>query len=312
MPEAASHRWSKPASILLATDLADVDKLLPFAIRQAKESGAHIFVLHVLTGTNSIAVDQGGLPYYNPTEAFDYAEKYLATYCADARRANVDCEVIIREGGSAQQILATARQMRVDQILLGTRSRGKWGKLLLGSVAEQVLRSAPVPVFTVGPEANLSEAAVDGHVTVLHATSLSRASGASAALACEVARASSARLVLLHVLPPSADGNVAPGLMKRAEEEMLAMIPQDLACQCAATVRVACGNVAIEILAQAAATNASLIVLGAAYSSPIGAMTREGTVYRVLSHAHCPVLTLKERDAVPGESMAMTSTALRQ
>lgn len=311
MPEAASHRWSNPASILLATDLADVDKLFPFALEQAKETGAHIFVLHVLTGTNSIAVDSGGLPYYSPTEAFDYAEKYLATYCTDARRASVDCEVIIREGGAAQQILATARQMRVDRILLGTRSRGKWGKLLLGSVAEQVLRSAPVPVFTVGPEANLGEVALDGLATVLHATSLSSASGASAALACEVAKAASAKLVLLHVLTPSADGAVSPELMKRTEDEILAKIPADLACQCASSVRVARGNVAIEILAQAAAIGASLIVLGAAHSSPIGAMAREGTVYRVLSHAHCPVLTLKEQHSIPGESMAVTSTSLR-
>jgi nucleotide-binding universal stress UspA family protein len=301
MLEPGSHRWSKPASILIATDLGDIDRLFPFALSQAKESGARLFLLHVLTATNSIAVDPGGLPYYNPTEAIDYAEKFLSSYCAEAQQASIDCEVLVREGSAAQQILAAVRQLHVDRVLLGTRSRGKWGKLLLGSVAEQVLRSAPVPVLTVGPEAHQSEAAVDGQKTVLHATSLSKASGASAALACEVARTSRAKLLLMHVLMPSQENGTVPDeVIERVEHELEALMPADLACQCACTAKVAKGNVAIEILAEALAAHATLIVLGAAHSSPMGAKAREGTVYRVLAHARCPVLTLREKDATAG------------
>ena len=297
MLEPGSHRWSKPASILIATDLGDIDRLFPYALEQARNTGARLFLLHVLTATNSIAVDPGGLPYYSPTEAIDYAEKFLATYCAEAQQANIDCEVLVREGAAAQQILATVRQLHVDRVLLGTRSRGKWGKLLLGSVAEQVLRSVWVPVLTVGPAAHRRDSAVDGKETVLHATSLSTASHASAALACEVARTSSARLILLHVLTPShTESSLRTEAIEHAEETLAAMIPSDLACRCSCTTRVATGNIAIEILAEAAAVQASLIVLGAAHTSPIGAMAREGTVYRVLAHARCPVLTLREQD----------------
>lgn len=301
MLEPGSHRWSKPASILIATDLGDIDRLFPYALAQAKESGARLYLLHVLTATNSIAVDSGGLPYYNPTEAIDYAEKFLQSYSAEAQVASIRCDVLVREGAAPQQILAAARQLHADWILLGTRSRGKWGKLLLGSVAEQVLRSAPVPVLTVGPEAHQGEAAVDGRETVLHATSLSKASGSSAALACEVARSSQAKLVLMHVLMPAQEtGIVDDDLVERVEHELQALIPPDLACQCACTTRVARGNIAIEILAEARTAHASLIVLGAAHISPMGAMAREGTVYRVLAHAHCPVLTLREHDLANG------------
>lgn len=297
MPQSGSQRWSKPTSILIATDLGDIDRLFPFALSQAKESGARLFLLHILTATNSIAVDPGGLPYYNPTEAIDYAEKFLSSYRAEAILASIECEVLVREGSAAQQILATVRQLHVDRVLLGTRSRGKWGKLLLGSVAEQVLRSALVPVLTVGPEAHQGQAAVGGQATVLHATSLSKASGSSAALACEVARAARAKLVLMHVLIPSQEtGTVAAEVIERVERELKALIPDDLACECACTTRVAKGNIAIEILAEALSTHAGLIVLGAAHNSPIGAMAREGTVYRVLAHARCPVLTLREQE----------------
>ena len=61
----------------------------------------------------------------------------------------------------------------VDRILLGTRSRSKISKLLLGSVAEQVLRSVNIPVITVGPEAHLGAAGGNGSDSVvLHATTL--------------------------------------------------------------------------------------------------------------------------------------------
>ncbi len=119
-------------------------------------------------------------------------------------QASVHCEVLVREGAASQQILSVVRQRQIDRVLLGTRSRGKWGKLLLGSVAEQVLRSVPVPVLTLGPEAHTGDAAVDGPMTILHATSLSKASHASAALACEIARTSRARArCCMHVLLPA-------------------------------------------------------------------------------------------------------------
>ena len=40
MWEPGKHRWSKPNSILLATDLGDIDRLFPLALAQARENGA--------------------------------------------------------------------------------------------------------------------------------------------------------------------------------------------------------------------------------------------------------------------------------
>ena len=312
MLEPGSHRWSKPASILVATDLGDIDRLFPIALEQARDSRARLFILHVLTATNSVVVDPGGLPYYNPTEAIDYAEKFLASYCAEARQASVQCEVLVREGAASQQILSVVRQRQIDRILLGTRSRGKWGKLLLGSVAEQVLRSVPVPVLTLGPEAHTGDAAVDSPMTILHATSLSKASHASAALACEIARTSRARLLMMHVLAPSRSGVVPQETILRADRALAELIPADLACQCSCATRIAKGNVAIEILAEASKSKAGLIILGAAHSSPINALAREGTVYRVLAHAHCPVLTLREPDIATENKSQTEGLALHE
>jgi nucleotide-binding universal stress UspA family protein len=54
------------------------------------------------------------------------------------------------------------------------------------------------------------------------------------------------------------------------------------------------GNPSIEILAEAAARRASLIVLGATNRSAFENLTRDRIVYKVLAHARCPVMTLRE------------------
>jgi hypothetical protein len=79
----------------------------------------------------------------------------MRPWCEVAARRGIRCEELVREGHPTQQIAAAARQFQADRVLLGTRSRSKLGKLLIGSVAEQVLRSVYLPVMTVGPEAHL-------------------------------------------------------------------------------------------------------------------------------------------------------------
>jgi nucleotide-binding universal stress UspA family protein len=303
MWEPGRHHWSKPDSILVATDLGDIDRLFPLALAQAKESGARLILLHALTVRNSMAVDAGGLPYFNSTDAINYAERHLESFAAEAGKAGVTCEVLVQQGSAPQRILATAHRLEVDRILLGTRSRGKWGKLLLGSVAEQVLRSVPVPVLTVGPEAHESSLHAAPMRTVLHATSLSKASRPSATLAFEIAQITAARLVLLHVLPNG--GNPANKTVvqarNEAERELRRLIPVDAPIWSVIDTVVSCGDPASEILAHAYASHADLVVLGAQRASALATLSREGAAYHVIAHSHCPVLTLCNREQIAAE-----------
>lgn len=215
-----------------------------------------------------------------------------------ARNRNVACDALVREGQAAQVVLSASRQFKADRILLGTRSRSKMSKLLLGSVAEQVLRSAILPVMTVGPEAHLPVEASDAKRVVLHATTLGEASRPSAALACHVASALEARLVIMHVLPPVEEmqrKGLPTGVDSIASQE-LRHIAEETTCDRPMSIepRVVHGNPSIEILAEAALLHASLIVLGSTPRSAFDNLTRDRTVYKVLAHARCPVLTLRE------------------
>lgn len=307
MPDSVTERWTHPGVILVATDLSDTERLMPFAVQQAESTGAHLLLLHVLASSESMAVDAVGMPYYDPAGAVETAGNMLQTWCAVALTRNIPCEAMVREGNAAQQVIATARQFHADRILLGTRSRSKVSKLLLGSVAEQVLRSAHIPVITVGPEAHLAVDVAAQEGIVLHATTLREASRPSAALACKMASSMNRRLVLLHVLPPREEMErkaLPTGADSLAMRELRA-IAEETGCGCSIPIepRVLHGNPAIEILAEAAERHACLIVLGATQRNAFQNLTRDRTIYKVLAHARCPVLTLREPKAEAEEAV---------
>jgi nucleotide-binding universal stress UspA family protein len=305
-------RWTHPATILVATDLSDLDHLMPFALEQGSETGARLILLHVLATSSAVTADASGMPYYDTIGALETAEQMMRPWCELAARRGVQCDALVREGHPTQQIAAVVRQFRADRVLLGTRSRSKIGKLLLGSVAEQVLRSVYLPVITVGPEAHLPVDKGEERV-VLHATTLRETSRPSAALACQIAATQKARLVLLNVLPPidvMERRGIPAGVDSSALVE-LRILAEETGAHCCSAVEpvVLHGNPAIEILALASQRRASLIVLGATQRSALDNLTRDRTVYRVLAHARCPVLTLREPQAMPEEVHADTAVA---
>jgi nucleotide-binding universal stress UspA family protein len=304
MRESDPHRWTHPATILVATDLSDLDRLMPFALEQASKTGARLILLHVLSSSHAITADASGMPYYDTEGALEVAEQMLRPWCDLAHQRGICCDALAREGHPMEQIAAALRQFHADRVLLGTRSRSKIGKLLIGSVAEQVLRSAYIPVITVGPEAHLP-VSKDKERVVLHATTLRETSRASAALACQIAASQNARLVLLHVLPPiveMARKGLPTGMDSSAMHE-LHQLADETSGGCCSTIEsvVAHGNPSIEILALAAERHAGLIVLGSTHRSAFQNLTRDRTVYRVLAHACCPVVTLREPQAMHEE-----------
>ena len=307
MGNQVTERWTHPEVLLVATDLSDTERLMPYAVLQAESTGACLLLLHVLAASESMAVDAVGMPYYDPAGAVETAGQMLQAWVAVARARKIACEAIVREGNAAQQVLTTARQFKADRILLGTRSRSKMSKLLLGSVAEQVLRSAHIPVITVGPEAHLPVDGADPEGIVLHATTLREASRPSAALAGKIASDLDRKLVLLHVLPPR-DEMEHKGLPTGADSlalRELRIIAQETGCECSVSIEphVVHGNATIEILAEAAHRHACLIVLGATQRNVFQNLARDRTIYKVLAHARCPVLTLREPKAEAEEAV---------
>ena len=285
--------WSKPSTILFASEIPANQKAFAFALAQAKEFGANLILFHAYDTLVVAASETSGIRYYDYAAAARTEKHQLEPMAQQVRQAGVQCEVVVRPGLAADQILAFTREREIDRIVMGTHSPGPIGKLLVGSVAEAVLRTAKVPVYIVGPDV------VDGSYrnfatrTILCAASLQEASSVVAAFAAELAVEHSARLILQHVIRPQERAEILAGRsIDQIEKDLLLLVPPRLQHKIAIQTIVVPGDPTEVLLYQSIAQQADLIVLGAQGASAFAAITRHGVVYKVLAHAHCPVITL--------------------
>jgi|SRR5665213_2623059 len=285
--------WSKPSTILFASEIPANQIAFAFALAQAREFGANLILFHAYDTLVVAASETSGIRYYDYAAAARTEKVQLEPLAKQAREAGVLCEVVVRPGLPANQILAYTRERVIDRIVMGTHSPGPIGKLLVGSVAEAVLRTAKLPVFIVGPDV------VDGAYrnfatrSILCAASLHEASKVVVAFGAELAMQHNARLILQHVIKPQEKSEVLAGKsLDQIESDLLMLVPANLRQRIAIQTIVVPGDPTEELLYQSNAQQADLIVLGAQGASAFAAITRHGVVYKVLAHSHCPVLTL--------------------
>jgi nucleotide-binding universal stress UspA family protein len=199
----------------------------------------------------------------------------------------------VRPGLAADQILTYLREREIDRIVMGTHSPGPIGKLLVGSVAEAVLRMAKAPVFIVGPEVVDVGYCNFSIRTILCGVSLNESSSMVAAFAAEMAVQHNARLILQHVIQPQHRQEILAGRgIDKIENELVALVPEALRKRIAVQPIVTPGDPTEELIYQGRTQQADLIVLGAQGASAFAAVTRLGVVYKMLAHARCPVMTL--------------------
>ena len=285
--------WSKPSTILFASEIPANQKAFAFALAQASEFGADLILFHAYDTLVVAASETSGIRYYDYAAAARAEIQGLEPLAQRARDAGIRCEVVVRPGLPADQILSFLREREIDRVVMGTHSPGPIGKLLVGSVAEAVLRTAKVPVYIIGPEVVEGTYRNFATRTVLCAVSLHDASYMVATFAAELAAQHNARLILQHVIRPQERAEVLAGRsIDQVEADLLALVPPELLCKIAVQTIVVPGDPTEELLYQGRAQQADLIVLGAQGASAFAAITRHGVVYKVLAHTHCPVITL--------------------
>jgi nucleotide-binding universal stress UspA family protein len=285
--------WSKPSTILFASEIPANEKAFAFALAQAQEFAAKLILFHAYDTLIVAASETSGIRYYDYASAAKAEMEHLDPLAKRVREAGVECETVVRSGLAADQILVLLREREIDRIVMGTHSPGPIGKLLVGSVAEAVLRTAKVPVFTVGPDV------VDGSYrnfslrTILCAVSLHRSNHLVASFAAELAAKHNAQLILQHVIQPQERRQVlATRTIEQLEAELASLVPTELQGKFVMQTIVVPGDPTEELLYQAKAQQADLIVLGAQGASAFAAIARQGVVYKVVAHSHCPVMTL--------------------
>ena len=145
--------------IVFATDFSTASEgALAYATALARDSGAMLVIAHV--EEMPVSYPGGEMVFIQP----DYPNPVLRTMLEAVvpTDASVRYEHQLRMGAAADEIVRLAQELNADVIVIGTHGRSGLGRILMGSVAESVMRKATCPVLTVKTSSAASKpAAVD-------------------------------------------------------------------------------------------------------------------------------------------------------
>jgi nucleotide-binding universal stress UspA family protein len=285
--------------ILFATDFStSSERAFPFVEDLAEHCGSQVFVAHAYpaefvydTAPNLPALAFSG----NRSAARERMNAFVERH--DMRHRPL--QVLLREGEvwpAIDEIIAT---QEIDLIVTGTEGRKGLKHLLTGSVAEEIIRRAPCPVLTVGPQATFENSTTSGKFhNILFATNFSPASEAALMYACSMAEALPANLTVLHVLEAKNHMPQAahePERMARASRQICESLLKGAELWCKPEIVIQSGLPGDAILSVARQMAADLIVLGAHSSAMPRASAHAPwrTVHHVVVEANCPVLTAR-------------------
>jgi len=137
--------------VLVALDGSpSAEAVLRFVLDIAGPLDMTVQLLRVLEPVPTLAVEGTIVSGFDDLELRRHeAAEYLTSLVGQLRAKGVTATCEVREGRAATEILAAARASKADLIAMATHGRTGLGRLLFGSVAEEVLRQASIPVFMI-------------------------------------------------------------------------------------------------------------------------------------------------------------------
>jgi len=285
-------------SILHLTDFSGCsDAALTWAMSMARANGAKLSMLHVVIPDALVYLTPG-----SPTDALDIQEEWAQKEMQriEAQLADLPHNTTVTRGTDVWSVVEPKlKQLESDLIVLGTHGRTGLSKILMGSVAERVLRSSAVPVMTVGPAVPRVSGGDGKFHRVLLATDFAAGSAEAAGYAIAFAQRDEAQLVLVHACKNNHNKSA-----KRSELSVAEVMHRlDATIPCAESLRhrpetlVEYGEPGAQIVEVAKRKEADLIVMGIRTAGNLFAAThlKVGTAHNVVAQASCPVLTVRPK-----------------
>lgn len=284
--------------ILFLTDFSEPSEAaMPFATSIAREYGGTVHALHVQTPEF--------YAYSTPESAAVLRE--TEEEISRSRRRDLDTRLsgiphdvtVARDIGvwtAAEEII---RDVQPDLIVLGTHGRTGPRRLVLGSVAEDILRRSTIPVLTVGPYVSTDITPTGRFDCILFPTDFTPESLAAEPFAVSLAARTYGRLIVYHAIPEPRDEQSADSMTARINRAKLDLefVAREGTDGCQRQVIVSCGDAADEILKVAHEHSADLIVLGVrnvSGSTNVATRISRAVANKVIANAHCPVLSVRQ------------------
>ena len=289
-----------PTKILVATDFSTTaESAERLALNMARSLGADLHLLHVrVILEDPLMAEEKHLQIERLMSSVDDATRE-AFDKNHLNRPDVSVHThLVRSTSAAEAIAETAADLGCDLIVMGTHGRRGIKHLLLGSVAENVVRCVDVPVLTVRPMIDVSDFGPN-HILVTH--DFSDRSTEAVRIAGAWAEALGAELTLLHVVEPVvypdyyainiASSDTMTRLRDRAVLALDRAANEILGPQPVNTT-VLIGRAAETIIVEAGASDIDLVVMGTRGLSGLEQLVLGSVAEAVLRRCPVPLLTV--------------------
>jgi len=283
-------------NILYATDFSPASEAaLPYAKGIAQQYSGKVHALHVRFPATYPIVGPEAMPQI--IEAAEEQAK-LEAQQLHSMFEGIPHDVTIGEGDLWPTLNKVLRDEAMDLIVLGTHGRTGLGRVLMGSVAEEIFRKAACPVLTVGPHVSKEAERRLEMREILFATDFSPESQRALPYAVSMAQEHQARLTLMNVaIAPKTGDLVNPQHFSEITlRQLQKLVPREAGWWCEPRFVVEHGQAAEKILEVALAIGADLIVLGVrGAEGKMGVATHlaNPTAHRIVTKARCPVMTVR-------------------
>jgi nucleotide-binding universal stress UspA family protein len=279
----------KLKDILFSTDFsAGSQQALPYVGALARAFHSAVHICHI---DPAVPLASGlAAPGIYEAAGRITAEHLTALLNAPALKG-VNLNLALGAGNLGEELSNIIREREIDLVVAGTHGRTGARKMLLGSVVEEIVRTATCPVLTVGPGTPFPKDVPFRHI--LFPTNLSETSEQILPYVILLATEFGAHVTVLHVIPPAqvAGSNGRP-LRRLAEKAMLESLQSDLVFFHPEYV-VEEGDPVETILRVALQRKADLIAMGIKNTFRPSVQLRSSTAYRIMAGSHCPVLTVR-------------------
>jgi len=300
--------------ILCPIDFSDTSgRALTYATAFATWYSAQLEVLHVVPAFDYEPPERSDLTGADRGASYPVSRDDIIAAIRrsiDATGATgLDAKALAQEGRTHEMIVYRAQAQPADLLVMGTHGRSGFNRLLLGSVTEKVVRTAPCPVLTVPPTSPVTAQVV--FKNILCPIDFSPASAKALRYALELGRQADGTVTVLHALEymdpytheyyePTRSGDRAEpdtGRMRQVvqqqRERLRSLLAEEPRTWCAIEEVVAINRAYKEILQRAAASSADLIVMGAQGHGGVELMLYGSNTQHVVRAATCPVLTVR-------------------
>jgi nucleotide-binding universal stress UspA family protein len=219
---------------------------------------------------------------------------YLRDFADQHLPEKVPHSVMLADRDPVSAIQRAIRDWRPGLVVMATHGRTGLTRLRLGSVMESVLRQSTVPVLSVGPgvKAALSFAPIR---RILCPVALEDTSQVAFQHAATLAEEAGAELIALHVAKNGAKAET-PG---RIREQLCAWVPGDMRNRCSIREVVRTGHPAEQIVAEAKASRADVVVIEARPRRFLDSILFGSTTESVIRNSPSPVLSVIRDPGVP-------------